>query len=239
VIYVAEHTVLQLLTVAKKAGEVQAVALAASPDWGDSRRTDENTFAYNWSNRQNISGLYTRTVGITGFGEIGAELARRLKPWGCQVQYHRRRRLPAAVEEELGLLYVDEPTLIRTSDFVVNLLPYFPETFHRLNADWFAAMKPGAFVVSCGSGGTIDETALAQALERGHLAGAALDTFDYEPLPADNPLVRLARAGANLLLTPHTAAGASTAAATDKNRADEFNIILHHVRGEPVPNRVI
>lgn len=239
VIAVAEHTVLQLLAVAKKAREVEAIALQASPEWGVSRRTDENTFAYNWSGRTQISSLYEATIGIMGFGEIGAELARRLKPWGCRVLYQRRRRLPAAVEQELGIVYADPAALTAASDYVVNLLPYLPETVNRLNAAWFAAMKPGAFVVSCGSGGTIDEAALAAALASGHLGGAALDSYAYEPLPANNPLVQLARSGANILLTPHTAAGGSTASANDTNRAGEYTPIMQHVRGEPLLYRVV
>jgi phosphoglycerate dehydrogenase-like enzyme len=81
------------------------------------------------------------------------------------------------------------------------------ETDLALNAQTFAAMKEGAFVVHCGSGSVIDEEALAAALVSGRLAGAALDTFEWEPLRADNPLLALARdPSANVLLTPHTAA---------------------------------
>jgi phosphoglycerate dehydrogenase-like enzyme len=84
------------------------------------------------------------------------------------------------------------------------LLPYTTETDLSINEASFAAMKPGSFVVHCGSGSVIDEDALAAALKAGHLAGAALDTFEWEPLRADNPLVALARdPAANVLLTPH------------------------------------
>src|SRR5690606_14012390 len=98
-------------------------------------------------------------------------------------------------------------TIIAACDLLCVLLPYSPGTDQLLNAATFAAMKPGAFVVHCGSGSVIDEAALAEALRRGHLAGAALDTFEWEPLRPDNPLVALARdPAANVLLTPHTAA---------------------------------
>lgn len=77
VIRVAEHVIMQMLAVAKKLYEVGQVARDASDEWGESHRTDEDTFAYNWSNRQGIGQLVNRTVGILGFGEIGAEVARR------------------------------------------------------------------------------------------------------------------------------------------------------------------
>lgn len=230
---VAEHIVLQMLALIKKLREVEAIAREASPQWGTSRRTDENTFAYNWSGRQHIGTLRGRTVGILGFGEIGSELARRLQGWGCTLLYHKRSRLPESLEAELKLTYADEAALRSQSDVVVNLLPYAADTINRIDAAWLAAMKQGSMLVSCGSGGTIDEFALAAAVEHGHLAGAAVDSYTEEPLPTHNPLVTLARQGANILLTPHTAAG------NGRPRSEEYTDILRHLRGEPLLNRLI
>jgi phosphoglycerate dehydrogenase-like enzyme len=207
-VMVAEHMVMQMLALAKRLLEVTEIAQAAA-DWGQpSRRTDENVFAYNWSKRPNIGGLFGQSVGILGFGEIGAELARRLQAFAPRaVLYHKRRPLSTHVEAELGITYATQREIIAASDFLCVLLPYTPETDLSLNEATFAAMKPGAFVVHCGSGSVIDEDALASAIRSGHLAGAALDTFEWEPLRADNPLLPLARdPAANVLLTPHTAA---------------------------------
>jgi phosphoglycerate dehydrogenase-like enzyme len=88
-IRVAEHLVLQMLALTKRLREMERIALEAAPTWGESRRTDEDTFAYNWSRRTGIDGLWECTVGILGFGEIGADLARRLQGWGCTVLYPR------------------------------------------------------------------------------------------------------------------------------------------------------
>ncbi|HEX9923939.1 MAG TPA: NAD(P)-dependent oxidoreductase, partial [Anaerolineae bacterium] len=181
VIRVAEHLILQMLALSKKLGETVAIALAAGTEWGQSKRTNEDTFAYNWSNRENVEGLWQRTIGILGFGEIGAELARRLQGWGCRVLYHKRRRLPGAVETDLNLTYVDVDTLFAQSDYIANLLPYFPNTDLMINAAYFAKMKDGTYLVSCGSGSVIDEAALADAIKSGKLSGAALDTFEWEP----------------------------------------------------------
>lgn len=236
VIRVAEHLVLQMLALSKKLRETEAMALAAGSEWGGSQRTDEDTFAYNWSNRQEIDGLWQKSIGILGFGEIGAELTRRLAGWDCTLLYHKRRRLPAKVETELGLSYVKVETLLAQSDYLVNLLPYFPSTDLLIGADYFAWMKPGASLVSCGSGSVIDEAALAEAVKSGRLAGAALDTFEWEPIKADNPLIELAKAGYNVLLTPHIAAGASAAAA--RERAGDYTNIVNHIHGRPLKHQV-
>lgn len=236
-VLVAEHLLLQLLALAKRLREVEAIALAAG-EWGPSRRTDEDTFAYNWSNRQGITGLAGKTFGILGFGEIGAELARRLRPFGpAAILYHKRRRLPAAAETALGIIYATPETLAAESDGLVVLLPYAPENDLALNAAFLARLKPTAWLVSCGSGSVIDEAALAAALRAGRLAGAALDTFEWEPLRPDNPLLPLARDPyANVLLTPHTAAGSPDV--TGATRGEDYANLLRWLRGEPLRDRV-
>jgi len=234
-ILVAEHLLMQMLALVKRLPEAKAVAETAAA-WGQpSRRTDENTFAYNWSGRRGIEGLYGATIGILGFGEIGAELARRLRPFAPQqLLYHKRRQLPASVEAELGITYAEPAAIIRQSDFLCSLLPFTPATEGALNAATFAQMKPGAFLVSCGSGSVIDEAALAAALSTGQVGGAALDTFEWEPIRPDNPLVALARTpAANVLLTPHTAAGAPSNPAAGGRNSDYTNI-ERFLAGQPL-----
>jgi phosphoglycerate dehydrogenase-like enzyme len=237
VIRVAEHLMLQMLALSKKLRETEGIALAANDDWGESKRTDEDTFAYNWSGRENVEGLWRKTIGMMGFGEIGAELARRLQGWDVDILYHKRRRLPESVEAALGIRYVDEDELFRQSDYVAMLLPYFPETDMRIDEAYFARMKPGSYLVSCGSGSVIDEAALAKAIAAGKLAGAALDTFEWEPIRADNPLIALARQGYNVLLTPHIAAGGAAAAASE--RQQDYTNIIHHIQGKPLHYRIV
>ncbi len=237
-IAVAEHCVLQMLALARRLLEVNAVAMAAE-DWGEARRTDENTFAYNWSGQQDLGGLWRRTVGIVGFGAVGAELARRLNGWGCRILYRRRRRLPPEGETAFGIAYAPLDGLLAESDFVVNLLPYTPATEHAFGAAQFARMKEGAFLVSCGSGRVIDEAALAEALRTGQLAGAALDTYEWEPLGPAEPLRQLALDDPtrDILLTPHVAAG-SLPYGVVAARAEDYVPILQFLRGEPLPYRI-
>jgi phosphoglycerate dehydrogenase-like enzyme len=239
VILVAEHMLMQMLALTKRLNQATAVTLEAG-DWGQaSRRTDEDTFAYNWSSLENVGGIYGLTVGILGLGEIGAELARRLRGFAPEhILYHKRRRLPEPAEAELGLTYVSVDQLFARSDILCNLLPFFPETDGSINADVFARMKLGSYLVSCGSGSVIDEAALAEALRAGQLAGAALDTYEWEPIRPDNPLLPLARdPGKNVLLTPHTAAG-SVPAATGAVRRGDFENIRRLLRGQPLLHRL-
>ena len=177
------------------------------------------------------AGCGSRRSVSWGLARSARKLARRLRGWGCHVLYYRRRRLPAAVEAELGIAYATWDELLAASNFVVNLLPYFPETDLALNAAAFAQMRRGACLVSCGSGSVIDERALAEAVVSGHLAGVALDTFEWEPLPPDNPLRRLAVEDprANVLLTPHIAAGAARAGERTSRRHD-YEPILRYLQ---------
>jgi lactate dehydrogenase-like 2-hydroxyacid dehydrogenase len=180
--------------------------------------------------------LWQRTVGILGLGEIGIELARRLQGWNCTLIYHKRRRLPQNVEAELGLTYVNRDALLAQSDYVANLLPYFRHTDLLIDAANIAKMKDGAYLVSCGSGSVIDEHALAEAIQNHKLGGAALDTFEWEPIKPDNPLIGLARDNYNVLLTPHIAAGTTSAAR--QQRVGDYTNIMNDIKGMPLNFRV-
>lgn len=236
-IMVAEHMVLQMLALAKRLREVVDLTLEAN-DFGHSpQRCDEDYFAYNWTERENILGLWGATVGILGMGEIGAELARRLRGFGCTVLYNKRNRLPDAAEREINVQFAEVDEMLAQSDFVCMLMPLFPETEQALSHDFFAKMKPGSIFVSCGGSGVVDEDALAEALRTGHLYGAAADTFTFEPIAPDDPLLPIARdPRANVVLTPHTAAG-TVAAASDERYGDYANL-MRLLHGEPLVGRL-
>ena len=235
VMRVAEHIVLQMLALAKRVRKAESIVVEAD-NWGESRRTDENTFAFNWSNMEGLTSLWGRTIGIIGFGEIGAELARRLEGWGCTVLYNKRRRLPQTVETHLALTYADAGALMAESDLVVNLLPYSAQTDMQIGRGAIAGMKDGAYLVSCGSGATLDEEAAARAVESGKLAGLALDTFEWEPIRAADPLIALANSGFNVMLTPHIAGGDKAGAAEE--RQGYYTTITSHLAGGPLRYRL-
>ena len=177
---VAEHIVLQLLTTAKRARELMQVVVDAG-NWGTPQRCTEDYFAYNWSQREKYFRTAQSTVGILGFGEIGTEVARRLRAFDCAVLYNKRARLPAHAEADLEITYATQADLLAR----VILSARFSRFFRRPSkpsTKFFAAMKRGAIFAHCGAGAIVDETALLDALRSGHLAGAALDGYTYEPL---------------------------------------------------------
>ena len=235
-VMVAEHMLLQILGVLKRVREGMKVTADAA-DWGRAaHRTDEDHFAYNWSKRGGIGTLSGATVGILGFGEVGLELTMRLRGFDCRLLYNKRRRLPSHIEERYGLRFAVPDELAEQSDIVCSLLPYQGPK-EPLEAAFFARMKRGAYLVHCGSGAVVEEGALIAALRAGHLAGAALDTYTYEPLRPDDPLVELARdPTSNLILTPHVAGGGVTAGA--RGRVEDYDNIMAMLNGETLQHRV-
>jgi phosphoglycerate dehydrogenase-like enzyme len=143
------------------------------------------------------------------------------------------------VEEQLAIEYRPPEAIITGADILVNLLPYSPETKNYFHQGTWESCRQGAFLVSCGSGGTIDEDALARAVLQGRLAGAALDTYSWEPLPADSPLIAAAEQGANLLLTPHIAAGTADWQGELPDRSGDYRNLLHFLAGQPLEYQLI
>lgn len=235
-VMVAEHMMLQMLGLLKRLREAMHVTAEAA-DYGiETRRGDEDTFAYNWSKRTGIGKLSGATVGILGFGEIAWELVEQLRGFHCTVLYHKRTRLPVHVENQFGLEYASPEAIAEYSDIVCSLLPYQGPK-EPIDAAYFARMKPGSLFVHCGSGATVDEAALLDALRSGHLAGAALDTYTYEPLRSDNPLVQAVQDPMlNLILTPHIAAGGFTAGG--HSRTQDYDNILALLHGRPLKYRI-
>jgi phosphoglycerate dehydrogenase-like enzyme len=157
----------------------------------------------NWARVPGLQTLHLKTIGIAGFGEIGANLALMLKPFNCRVLYNKRTPLSAAQEAFYGVQYASLDEVLEDGDVVVDLLPTTDATRGALGARQFALMKETAFFVNTGRGVTIDEDVLLTHLRAGLIAGAGLDVFALEPLPPGHPFTTLP----NVLLTPHTAGG--------------------------------
>jgi phosphoglycerate dehydrogenase-like enzyme len=130
--------------------------------------------------------LAGKSVGLVGVGAIGTEVARRALAFDMRVLAYRRRAVPHELPEiELCAELAD---LFGRSDHIVIAAPATPETYHLVNAEILAAVKPGAHVVNIARGSLVDQDALLAALDDGRLAGASLDTVDPEPLPSGHPL---------------------------------------------------
>ena len=143
--------------------------------------------------------IWGKRLGIVGMGRIGQAVARRAKGFGLSIHYHNRKRVPDEIEQGLEATFWSSlDQMIAHMDIVSINCPHTPATYHLLNSRRLALMKPHAYVVNTARGEVIDETALAQALAEGRIAGAGLDVFEKEP--AINP--RLLKLD-NVVLLPH------------------------------------
>ena len=149
-------------------------------------------------------------VGTVGAGRIGSAVMRRLKPFEVGLHYTDRHRLPAEVEEELGVTY--HPTaesLVEVCDVVTINAPLHPETEHLFDAELIGRMKRGAYLVNTARGKICDRDAVAAACESGHLAAYAGDVWFPQPAPADHPWRTMPHHG----MTPHISGSSLSAQA--------------------------
>ncbi|HYL10059.1 MAG TPA: D-2-hydroxyacid dehydrogenase [Candidatus Acidoferrales bacterium] len=185
----AEHTLGMMIALARKFSD--------SVRYQDQKRWAQQEL---WDKPQHLSELNGQTLLIVGFGSIGRELERlanmlRMRVWGVS----RSGRGDATLAEKI-IPVANLDAALPEADYVVIAAPETPETKHLFGARQLARMKPSAFLVNIARGSLLDEAALILALERGEIAGAALDVAAEEPLPPESPLWT----AKNLLLTPHT-----------------------------------
>lgn len=171
--------------------------------------------------------LADQTLGIVGCGAIGAEVARRARAFGLTVLAvdPQPRDLPGVIDEVWPLAAL--PRLLAQSDYVVIAAPHTPQTEKLFRASLFAQMRRTAYLINIGRGAIVDLADLTSALQQGVIAGAGLDVFETEPLPAEHPLWDLPQ----VILTPHIA-GASPAIPR-RHLATLLDNIRRFVRGEP------
>jgi len=212
----AELTFTMLLSLARKVPQAHATMVAGK--W------DRKLF-------QGVE-LQGKTLGVLGMGRIGTEVAKRALAFGMRVLAYdpylteeRARAIGAEFAPGLDDVYL-------AADFITVHMPVTKETREMLNAAAFAKMKPGVKIVNCARGEIIAEADLIAALESGKVAGAALDVFAVEPLPADHPY----RRQPNLILTPHL--GASTEEAQEKCGIEVAEVIAGYLLTGEVRNAV-
>ncbi|MFJ9965381.1 2-hydroxyacid dehydrogenase [Streptomyces avermitilis] len=185
---VAEQTFALMLALAKQL--VPAHTALVDADWALPRL------------QRSITELSGKTLGIVGLGHIGEEVARRAVAFDMRIVYTGREPVDAETEARLGgARHVGLDELLRTADYITLHAPLTEATRHLLDADRLALLKPTAFVINTARGALIDQDALADALEKGALAGAGIDVFDPEP---PTSALRLLRAP-NVVLSPHVA----------------------------------
>jgi phosphoglycerate dehydrogenase-like enzyme len=213
---ISEFVLARLLQMWKRLPEIDALA---------SRHTWEPTYG------REVDGM---TLGVAGLGAIGRQVARRARALGMTVLAQRRSAVPGDIDPDVDELFGPGglPEILRRSDAVVAALPETADTVDVFDAKLFAEMRPGALFVNVGRGSAVVDSALIEALESGHLAGAAIDVARTEPLPPDSPLWE----APNLLISPHSA----TAPAKFWSNLHELfrDNVSRYLRGEPLRNEV-
>jgi len=188
---VAEHVMGLIFALAKRIP--QAVKLQSQHVWGQRAI---------WESHPPPRELSGATLGLVGLGSIGREVARRAAGLGMKViavREHPEKERPENVAQVYSRAQLNE--MLSQSDYVVLAAPTTPATRGLINTQRFSAMKADAHLINVGRGPLVDEPSLIEALRGRKIAGAGLDVFDEEPLPANSPLWDLD----NLLITPHTA----------------------------------
>jgi len=155
-----------------------------------------------WAKKQlRGSELYGKTLGLIGTGNIGKLTGKIAHCFGMKIIGYdpfisKKDMAKDGIEKKDDLV-----DLISSSDFISLHLPHTPKTHYIINKEMISKMKPTAYIINCSRGGTVDETALYNALKNGEIAGAGIDVYEKEP-PVDNPLLGLE----NVVLTPHLGA---------------------------------
>ena len=223
--YTAEHAILLMLALSKHL--IEADDAVRKNRWDRERVHPEHGVAYNWAGVPRLGGLFAKTVGIIGLGEVGSIAAGIARGFGARVIYANRSRLPAEQERRLGVEHLPLDRLLAEADFVSMHASNLPENKGLIGADIFARMKPSAYFINTSRGRMVDEEALYAALTTGVIAGAGLDVHYEEPRPPD----RFA-ALRNVIMTPHLAGGSRTGI------VDEIDGIFHNCRavlaGQPI-----
>ncbi len=215
---VSEHTLMMMLAVCKRLAYLDSELRRGVWHANDMR-----------AESRQIHGM---TIGIVGLGRIGKEVARHLQGFGVTLLYHDIVDMPVELERELKVTRTPFDDLLRASDIVTLHLPLTEQSFHMMNRQTIGRMKPGAILINCARGPVVEEPALVEALQSGHLAGAGLDVFEVEPPPHPTPFAQFR----NVVLTPHNAPG--TQDAMRMKMADIFSNVQRFYGAEPLVDRV-
>jgi phosphoglycerate dehydrogenase-like enzyme len=214
----AEHVVMLMLALLKRLPDTE-------------RATRAGRFEPSEVIAAGIDDMADATVGLIGLGQIGQSVAERLVPFGPRIVYFARHAVPEA-EERLGVERLAIPELLAASTIVSLHLPLSSETRDLIGAPELARMPRGSYLVNTGRGGLVDEGALREAIETGHLAGAALDVIEREN-EGVNPFADLP----NVLVTPHIGGGSRNSMSNVVERCTAN--IQRYLAGEPVLDVVV
>ena len=214
VVSVAEHVVMQILTLVRNYLPSYQEVLDGGWDIGKIAAKSHD--------------LEDKSVGIVGMGRIGQRVAARLKPFDVRLRYFDYRRMTTAEEHLFGARYSPLDALLQESDVVSINIPLTPTTQGMFDRTLLNSMKRGAYLVNTARGRIIDTDALVEVMEAGHLAGYAGDVWYPQPAPADHPWRRMP----NHAMTPHVS---GTSLEAQKRYADGIQqCLINYMNGNPI-----
>jgi len=214
---VADHTLAFILAATRQV--VPNDQILKNGTWGAATSADQ------------MKALRDLTVGVVGFGRIGREVVARLVPFKPRILVFD----PVARQAEIlqaGAQPVSLNDLLKTSDLVTLHCPSTAQTRGMINRESIQSLKRGAILVNLSRGNLIESDALVAGLQSGHIAAAALDVFETEPLPSDHPLLSMS----NVTVASHLAS--ISAPAVRKLRETAARLVVKALKGEPLPNVV-
>ncbi len=187
-----------------------------------------------WTDRGPVTSPRGAVVAVIGLGDVGRSFARLVKALGAVVIGVKRS--PGEKPDYVDALYTTDrlDEVLPLADVIFSALPASAETRGLYTAERFAAMKNSAFFINCGRGSAVAPAVLQTALERGEIAGAAIDVTDPEPLPPENPLWSIE----NLIITPHVAGGFHLAETLERVVDIACENLSAYVEGRPLKNLI-
>ena len=214
VVSVAEHVVMQILTLVRNYIPSYKEVIDGGWDIGKIAAKSHD--------------LEDKVVGIVGMGRIGQRVAARLKPFDVQIYYNDYRRLPLVEEQVFGARFMPVDVLIRQCDVISINMPLTPQTDGFFNLERLNSMKQGAYLVNTARGRIVDRDALVEVLEKGHLAGYAGDVWYPQPAPPDHPWRKMR----NHAMTPHVS---GTSLEAQRRYADGIrDCLIRFFEGHPL-----
>lgn len=172
------------------------------------------------------------TIGVVGFGRIGREVVRRLLPFRCEIHVFDPAINRKEIESSGAAAVMSLDELLPQSDIITLHCPSTAQTRHMLGPVRFTNLKRGSMLINVARGDLVDTNALVESLKSGHLAAAALDVFDPEPIPPGHPLLQMS----NVIVAPHIASASVRAVRTLRETA--AGLVARRLRGETLPNVV-
>jgi glyoxylate reductase len=175
------------------------------------------------------SDIHGKTLGVVGLGRIGAAMAKRALGFNMRILYNDIRKIESGLVDMLRAQFMSLKDLLANSDFVTLHVPLMPETRHLIGKAELQWMKKTAFLINASRGPVVDEKALVEALQKGQIAGAGLDVFEWEPKVSPEFL-----AMENVVMVPHI--GSATSATREAMSLTAAKNIIAALKGEIPPN---